>query len=257
VPVTPLAIAIALVVGITLGLLGAGGSILTVPALMFALGVDPKVAIVMAFPIVGGAAFVGAVRQWFLKNIDLRVALAFGAANMVGAFAGAALARNLSGTFQLALLVVVMTAASITMLTSRPRREAVDGAVAQPHRVTAPLLLLGAAAGVLTGMVGIGGGFILVPVLVFFGKLSMREATGTSLTVIAMNTGAAYAGYSGVVDVPWMLVFAFGGVTAIGVLIGGSFSSRIPDQVLRRGFGGMLLVVIVLLSLKLKTLLGV
>jgi uncharacterized membrane protein YfcA len=250
--VSPLAYAVALVVGITLGLLGAGGSILTVPALVFALGVDPKVAIVMGLPIVGGAALVGAVREWMQRNIDLRVALAFGAANMLGAFGGALLARGLHGELQLLLLTLVMIAAAITMLRNAQHSDVGESPTTTPHRVTAPMLLLGLASGALTGIVGIGGGFILVPVLVILGGLTMRQATGTSLTVIAMNTAAAFAGYRGVVEVPWRLVFLFGGVAAVGVLIGGSFASRVPERALKRGFGALMLAVVVLLFWRME-----
>lgn len=250
---SPLAFAVALFVGVTLGLLGAGGSILTVPALIFALGVHPKVAIVMGLPIVGGAAAVGAAREWLKGSIDLRVALAFGAANMLGAFGGALVARGLNGELQLLLLAIVMTAASVTMLQSAERGGVRDPSTAQPHRVTPLMLVLGIGSGTLTGIVGIGGGFILVPVLVVLGGLTMREATGTSLTVIAMNTAAAYVGYSGVVNVPWTLVLVFGGVTAAGVLVGGSFAARVPERALKRAFGILMLAVVALLFWRMKS----
>jgi uncharacterized membrane protein YfcA len=251
--VTPLAAVVALVVGITLGLLGAGGSILTVPALIFALGVDPKVAIVMGLPIVGGAAAVGAGRQWMQGNIDLRVAVGFGIANMIGAYGGALLARGLNGEMQLLLLMFTMIAAAATMLLSTARLDARERAAGAPHAVSTLMLLLGLGSGALTGIVGIGGGFILVPVLVVLGGLSMREAAGTSLTVIAMNTASAFVGYRGVVEVPWMLVLMFGGATAIGVLIGGHFAKRVPEPVLKRGFGVLLLLVVGLLFWRLKS----
>jgi uncharacterized membrane protein YfcA len=251
--VTPLAVGIALLVGITLGLLGAGGSILTVPAIVFALGVDPKVAIVMGLPIVGGAALAGAARHWVLGNIDLRVALGFGLANMVGAFVGAVLARGLDGEMQLLLLTFVMTAAAVTMLAGAGRAAAADATDPKPHRLTPLMLTLGLLSGTLTGIVGIGGGFILVPVLAVLGGFSMREATGTSLTVIAMNTAAAFLGYRGVVDVPWSLVFAFGGVAIVGVLVGSSFTARVPERAMKRAFGILLLLVVALMCWRLRT----
>jgi len=241
--VSLLGFVVALFVGITLGLLGAGGSILTVPGLIFALGVDAKLAIVMGLPIVGIAAFVGAVRNWLQRNIDLKVAFAFGVANMIGAYAGARLARGLDGELQLIILLCVMVVAAAMMLRSRAAVEEQTAPPTEPHRVTIAMLLLGLVTGALTGIVGIGGGFILVPALVVLGRLTMKQATGTSLTVITMNTASAFYGYRGVVDVPWNLVFWFGGVTAVGVLVGGAFAARVPELGLRRAFGVLLLLV--------------
>jgi uncharacterized membrane protein YfcA len=237
---TLLAGALALVVGLTLGLLGGGGSILTVPAIVYSMGIDPKTAVVMSLPIVGGAAFVGALRQVRMGNVDLPVAVPFGLTTMLGAYGGAWIGRALDGSTQLAILAVVMLLAAISMLRSQPPREP---APMSPHRVTPQLLVIGLATGVLTGVVGIGGGFLLVPALVLIAGVSMHKAVGTSLLVIAMNTAAGYAGYHTAVAVRWDLVLWFGGIASAGILIGSALVPRVPQAALRRAFALLLLVV--------------
>jgi uncharacterized membrane protein YfcA len=112
-----------------------------------------------------------------------------------------------------------------------------------PHRVTPQLLVIGLATGVLTGVVGIGGGFLLVPALVLIAGVSMHKAVGTSLLVIAMNTAAGYAGYHTAVAVPWDLVLWFGGIASVGILIGSALVRRVPQAALRRAFALLLFVV--------------
>lgn len=239
-----LAAVLALLVGTTLGLLGAGGSILTVPVVIFALGVDPRTAIVMSLPIVGGAAAVGVVGHWRNGNVDFRVAIPFGIAAMVGAFGGARLAHFLSGGAQLLLLAVAMLGAAASMF----RKSALPEHAAEDPRQLGPLVLIvGAFTGVLTGLVGIGGGFLLVPALVVLAGVPMRMAVGTSLFVIVLNTVAGYAGYHGSVDVPWTTVAWFAGVTAIGILIGTSLATRVPQATLKRAFALLLVAVSALL----------
>lgn len=231
---------LALVVGLTLGLLGGGGSILTVPAIVFAMGIDPKTAVVMSLPIVGGAAFVGAARHARMGNVDLPVAIPFGLAAMLGAYGGAMIGRTLEGSTQLTILAAVMFLAAISMLR---RAELPEPAASMPHRVTPQLLLIGVVTGVLTGLVGIGGGFLLVPALVLLAGVSMHKAVGTSLLVMTMNTIAGYAGYHTAVDVPWVLVLEFGAVAALGIVLGTALLPRVPQVALKRAFALLLIVV--------------
>ncbi len=250
-----LAVFLALLIGITLGLLGGGGSTLTVPVFVYALGYDPKLAIAMSLPVVGGASLVGAIRHWRLGNIDLRTAVPFGLAAMAGAFGGAQLARFLSGRTQLMIFAVVLAAAAITMFRNAQRQEPAVRAEATGERATAAgerakrmpwLLVAGVATGTLTGIVGVGGGFMMVPALVILGGVPMKKAVGTSLLVIATNTATAYAGYHEVVDVPWNVVISFGLVTVVGIFVGAAFIRRVPQQVLKRAFA-LLLIAIALL----------
>jgi uncharacterized membrane protein YfcA len=240
---TALAAILALVVGLTLGLLGGGGSILTVPVIAFTLGVDPKTAIVMSLPIVGGASLIGVARHWKLGNIDFRIAIPFGAAAMVGAFGGAKLARFLEGSTQLILLAVVMLGASISMFRNanlaEPERQST------PHKIGPLTFVVGALTGTLTGLVGVGGGFLLVPALVLLAKVPMRQAVGTSLFVIVLNTVAGFAGYAGSVVVPWNLVLWFASITAIGILGGSALAAKVSQSNLKRTFAVLLVLVAV------------
>jgi uncharacterized membrane protein YfcA len=194
----------------------------------------------MSLPVVGGAALVGALQQWRRGNVSLATALPFGAAAMVGAFAGARLARGLNGHVQLVLFAVVMLAAAISMF--RDARRPDD--TGEPRRPRWSLLLpIGAGVGALTGLVGAGGGFLIVPALVLLARVPMVDAVGTSLLVIAMNTLAGSLGYRGVVDVQWSLVLAFGAFTIVGILAGSALLPYVPQRALKRAFAALLLVV--------------
>jgi uncharacterized membrane protein YfcA len=230
----------AIVVGLTLGILGGGGAIVTVPALVYAMGIDSKLAIVMALPIVGGASAVGVVQHWRQGNVDFRTAGVFGLAAMLGAFGGAKLAHFVSGNVQLVLLALLMCGAAISMLRNARLEEP---PIAAPRNLSAGVLVVGLGVGVLTGLLGVGGGFLLVPALVLLAKVPMKKAIGTTLAVVTMNTIAGYLGYLGTVDVPWRLVFAFGGIAAIGIVIGTALVPRIPQAGLKRGFAVLLFAI--------------
>jgi uncharacterized membrane protein YfcA len=197
----------------------------------------------MALPIVGGASVVGAVQHWRKGNVDFRTAAVFGLAAMLGAFGGAKLAHFVSGGVQLTLLACLMLGAAISMLRNAALPEA---PMSDERYLGIGVLAVGLGVGVLTGLLGVGGGFLLVPALVLLAKVPMKKAIGTTLVIIAMNTTAGYLGYLGTVDVPWRLVLAFGGVAAIGIVLGTALVPRIPQAALKRGFA-ILLVLIALL----------
>lgn len=242
-----LAAFLALLIGVTLGLLGGGGSTLTVPVFVYVLGYEPKLAIAMGLPVVGGASLVGAVRHWRLGNIDLRIALPFGLAAMAGAFGGSHFARFLSGRAQLTLFAVVLAAAAVSMFRNAGRDAPGTPAPEAPPGATPLLLAAGVATGMLTGIVGVGGGFMMVPALVILGRVPMKKAVGTSLLVIATNTATAYAGYHDVVNVPWSVVLGFGLVTVAGIFVGSAFIRRVPQQVLKRAFALLLVAIAILI----------
>ena len=235
-----LAIVLALIIGLTLGLLGGGGSILTVPVFVYALGLDPKRAIAMSLPVVGGAALIGAVQHWRKGNVALRTALPFGAAAMLGAFAGARLAGGLNGHVQLAIFSIVMIAAAFSMFRSS---RAAEPTTPRTTPSWTALLGIGVGVGSVTGLVGAGGGFLIVPALVILGGLAMPQAVGTSLLVIAMNTTAGFLGYRGTVDIDWPLVLEFGSVAAIGILVGSSLVQYVPQRALKQAFSLLLVVI--------------
>jgi uncharacterized membrane protein YfcA len=236
--VLPLALALAALIGVTLGLLGGGGSILTVPVLVYVLGFAAKPAIAMSLPIVGVASLVGAASHWRKGNVRVPTALTFGALAMLGAFVGARLSVLLTGAAQLVLLAVVMLAAAASMLRGGVR----EAAVAAPPRLAllAPVAL---GVGVLTGLVGIGGGFLVVPALVLLARVPMRQAVGTSLLVIAMNSASGFAGYLGAVRLDWGFLAGFTAAAIAGSLAGTALSSHVPQAALRRAFAVFLVVV--------------
>ncbi len=220
------------VIGLSLGLLGGGGSILTVPIFVYVLGIAAKPAIAMSLPVVGGTSLIGAAGHWRGGNVDLPVALGFGVVAMAAAYGGARLGVFVPGAVQLVLLAMVMVAAAVAML--RGRRDAEE-----ERRARSPLWLLalaGVAVGVLTGLVGIGGGFLIVPALVLLARLPMKQAVGTSLVVIAMNSASGLLGYLGRVPIDWRLTALFTGIAGAGILAGAALVKRVPATSLKRAF---------------------
>jgi uncharacterized membrane protein YfcA len=237
--VLTLGLALAALIGLSLGLLGGGGSILTVPVLVYVLDLAAKPAIAMSLPVVGITSLVGAALHWRLGNVRVPTALTFGLLAMIGAFAGAKLAGFLSGAVQLVLLAIVMLAAAASMLrgTVRSRGEAETTA---PPRL-ALLVPVALGVGVLTGLVGIGGGFLVVPALVLLARVPMRQAVGTSLLVIAMNSASGFAGYLGSVDLDWGFLAGFTTAAVVGALVGTALVALVPQAALKRGFAVFLL----------------
>jgi uncharacterized protein len=232
---------LAALVGLSLGLLGGGGSILTVPILVYLLGFGAKTAIAMSLPIVGTTSLVGAIGHWRAGNVRLQTALLFGLAAMAGAFAGARLAAYLSGAVQMAILAVVMLVAAVTMF-----RGGIGGSSAlevESVPALAPMLSVAVGVGALTGIIGIGGGFLIVPALVLLARVPMKQAVGTSLLVIAMNSASGFAGYAGRVAVPWGFVAAFTGVAILGILAGTALVRFISQAQLKRSFAVFLIAV--------------
>jgi uncharacterized membrane protein YfcA len=234
---------LALIIGVTLGLFGGGGSILTVPVFVYVLGFDPKLAIAMSFPVVGATSAVGALRHWHSGHIKLSKALLFGLVAMTGAYAGARASGLLDGHQQLLILGIVMAVAAVTMMRSAARE---TPEVAARHSHSPTLYLVGFSVGVLTGTIGIGGGFLLVPALVVLGQVPMNEAVGTSLLVIAMNCVSGFAGQRDAREIPWFFVITFTAVAIAGILAGTRFARFVPQRTLKRGFAALLLVIAIL-----------
>lgn len=232
--------ALGLLIGLSLGLLGGGGSILTVPVFVYVLGFPAKEAIAMSLAVVGATSLVGAAGHWRAGNVNSRVALIFGAVATAGTYAGARLAVFFSGQAQLTLFAVVMLVAAVFM--ARGREEAVPTSIAErasAQRTPAYTVLLiaeGIAVGVLTGLVGVGGGFLIVPALVLLAGIPMKEAVGTSLLVIAVKSAAGFYGYLGQVEVAWGFMAAFTCVAVVGILSGAYLVRFVPQATLRRAF---------------------
>ena len=235
---------LAIVIGFTLGTLGGGGSILTVPVFVYALGYDPKLAIAMSLPVVGTAALVGVVSHWRAGHVRLQTAAIFGAVAMVGSYAGATASQWLTGRVQLLILGGVMLAAAVAMF-RHAAGVATDESAAPPHRLL--MLVVGFGVGLLTGVIGIGGGFLIVPALVILGRVPMKAAVGTSLLVIAMNSLSGYLGHSGHVTLPWPFIARFTATAVVGIVTGAALVKHVPTRQLKRAFSLLLVVLGVLI----------
>ena len=235
-------IVLAALVGLSLGLLGSGGSILTVPIFVYVLNFDAKEAIAMSLAVVGITSLFGAIGHWRIGNVHLRVALIFGAVAMVGTFLGARLSAYVSGTVQLLLFAIVMLVAAYFMLRSRAvSRDATGRDERPPNLPLAHIIVEGLVVGIITGLVGVGGGFLVVPALVLLGKLPMNQAVGTSLLVIAMKSASGFAGYLDQVSIAWGTLVVFTGVAVTGILLGSYLMRFVPQEVLRRSFAMFLI----------------
>ena len=239
---TPLALALAALVGLSLGLRGGGGAILTVPIFVYVLGFAARDAVASSLAVVGAVSLVGVAGHWRQGNVEPRTALAFGLVAMTGTFAGARLGARLPGAVQLTLFAGVMLAAAGFM--SRPRPSVPSPGKEEEGRMAPGLVAAaGFGVGVLTGLVGVGGGFMIVPALVLLGGMTMRHAVGTSLLVIAMNSAAGVAGYWGQAAVRWDVLGAFTAIAAAGIVAGTRLSRRVPQEALRRSFAAFLVLV--------------
>lgn len=235
----------ALLVGLSLGLMGSGGSILTVPVLIYLAGEQEKVAIAESLGIVGAISFLGAIPYAFKQQVHWRSVILFGIPGMIGTYGGAIISGFVSGTFQLILFAIVMLLAAILMF----RNKKLDTKNNEPKKDQFwwVIAIEGLVVGVLTGLVGVGGGFLIVPALVLLGGLSMHLAIGTSLVIIAMKSFSGFYKYIDVLDelglsINWELVLIFSLIGAVGSFVGKAIGGKISGEKLKRGFAIFLLV---------------
>jgi uncharacterized membrane protein YfcA len=234
--------------GVVLGLFGSGGSIIALPALMYLLGIEAKSAIAMSLGIVAVTATITAWDHWRRHNVDVRVAAVFGLFGVIGTFAGAKLGVVTPVVVQLVLFALVMYAAAWKML--KPAlvpQLAAAGGLPPPERQAevrmGHIAAHGIGVGVLTGVVGVGGGFLIVPALALLSGLRMKLAIGTSLAIVAAKSYAGFLGYLGSVPIDWATMGSFTAVTIAGSFAGTRIAHRFSQEALKRGFGGFLVVV--------------
>ncbi|MEI6427111.1 MAG: sulfite exporter TauE/SafE family protein [Pseudanabaena sp. ELA607] len=257
-------------IGVSLGLLGGGGSVLALPVLVYVMGVAPKSAIAMTLIIVGTVSLLGVIPHWRRGNVNLRIALIFGSATMLGAYLGAkiALLPFVSSTFQMLLFGIAMLAAAILMIYRSNRTskstEITEQPIESPKNLDSDLdhdldggeyikplcrycglwlVTEGIAVGILTGLVGVGGGFAIVPALVLLGKIPMRQAIGTSLLIIAANSVAGLCGYLGHTSLDGNLTVSFTFWAGCGTVLGTYLGRFVSTRQLQQGFGYFLLAV--------------
>jgi len=238
-----LVLALSVLIGLSLGVLGGGGSILTVPILVYVAGFEAKEAIAASLFVVGVTSAVSVFSHARSGRVMWRTGLLFGAAGMAGAFVGGLLGGHVPGQILLIAFALMMVATSIAMI--RGRKKKADAGTEAPQHAELPLfrvLLDGLVVGLVTGLVGAGGGFLVVPALALLGGLPMAIAVGTSLVVIAMKSFAGLAGYLTTVELDWGITLAVTGAAIVGTLIGSKLAGRIPEAALRKGFGWFVLM---------------
>jgi uncharacterized protein len=234
----------AALIGVCLGLLGAGGSILTVPVLVYLVGQPEKVAIASALLIVSSVAAIGAVPHALARQVDWRAALVFGPAAMLGAFLGAFAGNRVPGVVQLLLLGGILIVAAWRLSRALPPQDEAGRAPPAPGG----LAWRGALVGALTGLVGIGGGFLIVPALALLGRVPIRRAIGTSLVLIPLQAMSGFWKHRVALDrlglqLDWDVIWLFIGLGALGTLLGQRLSGRLDQAVLRRAFAGLLVLI--------------
>lgn len=237
-----LGLALALVMGVIVGSLGGGGSILSVPILVYAFGLEAKRAIATSLLVVGTTSLVALIQHARHGRVLWRKGLLFGAFAMVGAFGGGRAATFVPGWLLLMLFAGMMVVTAVAMLRDEGDEEGKgDEPKASSHEALPKVAAEGLLVGAFTGLVGAGGGFLVVPALVLFGGVPMHAAIGTSLLVIAMKSFAGLGGYLGHVSIDPMLAAGVALVAVTGAVIGASISSRAPEGVLRRTFAWLVL----------------
>jgi len=231
-------------IGLSLGLMGSGGSILTVPVLVYLVDQPEKVAIAGSLMIVGSIALLGSIPYMRQKLIDWNTVWLSGIPGMIGTYGGAWISAYLSGIMQLAIFALVMLLASYFMLKPKSNIEAQS----DHQRHTLKISIDGLVVGVVTGIVGVGGGFLIVPALVLLGGLSMRRAVATSLVIIALKSCTGFAKYWDAIandpnlELDWNIIGVMIVLGGLGSIIGNKIASKVPQDKLKKIFGGFLIV---------------
>lgn len=248
-----------LAVGVSLGLIGAGGAILSMPIFALVLGHGTQVAILEALVVTGVIAAFSATRNALVKSVDYGRAAAFAGPGFIGAWLGGPLGKVLDDRMQAGLFAALALFAAWRLLRPQPDDPAADGSRPLRGRALAIALATGFAIGVLTAVLGVGGGFLLVPALVLVARVPIKLAVGTSLVVITVNSGVAYASNAwsspeAVDGIAWSAVAIVAGFGLAGSLVGTRLSTRLPAPILRKAFAVVL--VLVALAIAAKALRG-
>lgn len=230
-------------IGLSLGLMGSGGSILTVPVLVYLVDQPERVAIAGSLFIVGAIALLGSLPYMKQRQVDWTTVWLFGVPGMIGTYAGAWVASYLSGLLQLSSFAVVMLLASYFML----RPQANIEQTSKHKRRVAKILIDGLIVGLITGVVGVGGGFLIVPALVLLGGLKMRVAIATSLVIIALKSLSGFIKYLDVLEqeslsLDWTVIAVMTVIGGVGSALGNNIANKVPQDKLKKMFGTFLII---------------
>ena len=239
------ALLLAVLVGLSVGLLGAGGSLLAVPILKYAALLNTQEAVATSMVTVGAVSALGVVLAARDGRVRLKLGLAFALVTVVGTWVGVHIASQISELTQMSLFILVLFLAIVRMIKKR-LRHALEEPVSRSAEASGGRALAAAKAfsvGILTGLVGVGGGFLIVPALVTLFDLPMKQATGTSLLVIVFSSSIGVWGYSSLVNIDWLFALRFCGMATLGLMLGFQLSKKLSGQKLSDVFVAVLIVV--------------
>ena len=249
----------AFLIGIVLGLVGGGGSILTVPLLVYLLGYNPVVATAYSLFVVGSSSVVGIIQKHQEKLVDFKTGLAFSFPSFLSVYISRRyLVPNIPNeiftlnnyvlTKEMAIMVlfaIIMLIASISMI--KRKKESDEPFKKQTYYKT---FIQGLIIGVITGLIGAGGGFLYVPALVLWAGLTMKNAVGTSFVIVAINSIIGFLGDLHHLDINWMFLLTFSFLTILGILSGGYLSKYISNKKLKKGFGWFVMIMAIYIMIK-------
>ncbi|MCH4552545.1 sulfite exporter TauE/SafE family protein [Aestuariibaculum lutulentum] len=249
----------ALLIGLVLGLIGGGGSILTVPLLVYLLGFNPIVATAYSLFVVGSSSLVGVIQKAKKNLVDFKTGLSFSFPSFLAVYISRrflvpAIPQDiftLNGytlTKEMAIMVffaIIMFMAATSMI--KTKKEVVENHTKQPYYKT---FIQGTTIGVITGLIGAGGGFLYVPALVLWAGLPMKRAVGTSLVIVSLNSIIGFTGDLHTLDIDWTFLLSFSFITILGILIGGYLSKYVSNKKLKTSFGWFVLIMAVYIIIK-------
>ncbi|MBV7268428.1 sulfite exporter TauE/SafE family protein [Winogradskyella luteola] len=253
----------ALIVGLVLGLIGGGGSILTVPVLVYLIGLNPITATAYSLFVVGVTSVIGAFQNFRKGMVDIKTAIIFA----IPAFIAVYLTRRFlvqmipevvfsvgdfevtNNIFIMVLFAVIMLLASYSMIKNKPNK--LKNIETETQSFNYPLIAVeGFVVGILTGIVGAGGGFLIIPALVLLAKLPMKKAVGTSLLIIAVKSLIGFLGDIPNIEIDWTFLSTFTLISIIGIILGGYLSKFISGKKLKKGFGYFTLIMAIYIIYK-------
>lgn len=240
-----------ILIGVSLGMIGSGGSILTVPVLVYLMHVNPLLATTSSLFIVGTTSLVGGLRAYAKSQVDFKAVTEFGIPSIFSIYVTRhhilpALPDHLFSIgsvtvtkemFLMIVFAVLMFGASISMIFNRDEGKIPGFSEKERHNKALPLILLGLVIGLVTGLLGAGGGFLIIPALVLFLKLPMKTAVGTSLLIIAINSLFGFLFSLKQFEYNWTILLLFSLLAICGIFIGSRLADKIPGAMLKKGFG--------------------
>ena len=249
----------ALLIGVVLGLVGGGGSILTVPLLVYLLGFNPVVATAYSLFVVGSSSFVGVIQKHQKKLVDFKTGLSFSFPSFMAVYISRRyLVPNIPDTiftvnqFSITKSMAIMVFFAIVMLIAatsmiKNKKEIDENFIKQAYYKT---FFQGIVIGIITGLIGAGGGFLYVPALVLWAGLPMKKAVGTSLVIVAINSIIGFTGDLHTLKIDWVFLLSFSLLTILGILIGGYLSKYVSNKKLKKSFGWFILVMAIYIIFK-------